>query len=73
MAARVVVDPSVQHGKPVVASIRVPVARDLGGLAGGMSAAKIATEYGTTEDDVRVALDYARSLVDAQAYPLPAR
>jgi len=37
MNERIVIDPEIQHGKPVIRGTRVPVARILGGLAGGMT------------------------------------
>ena len=44
MTERVVLDPEVQHGKPVIRGTRVPVARIVGGLAGGMSKDEVAWE-----------------------------
>jgi uncharacterized protein (DUF433 family) len=49
----------VQHGKPVIRGTRVPVARILGSLAGGMSREEIVDEYGVTPDDIAVALEFA--------------
>ena len=73
MSDRIVIDPTIQHGKPVIRGTRVPVERVLGGLAGGMSPAEIVREYGVTEADVRAALRYAEQLVSAEAHhPLPA-
>ena len=37
MNERIVIAPEIQHGKPVVRGTRLPVARLLGGLAGGMT------------------------------------
>ena len=73
MPDRIVIDPAIQHGKPVIRGTRVPVERVLGGLAGGMTTAEIVREYGVTEADVRAALHYAEQLVSAEAHhPLPA-
>ena len=73
MPDRIVIDPAIQHGKPVIRGTRVPVERVLGGLAGGMTPAQIVHEYGVTEADVRAALRYAEQLVSAEAHhPLPA-
>ena len=73
MPDRIVIDPAIQHGKPVIRGTRVPVERVLGGLAGGMTPAEIVREYGVTEADVRAALRYAEQLVSAEAHhPLPA-
>ena len=35
MNERVIIDPEIQHGKPVIRGTRVPITRILGGLAGG--------------------------------------
>jgi uncharacterized protein (DUF433 family) len=68
---RIQVDPRIQHGKPVIRGTRVPVARIVGSLAGGMSPEQIAADYGITTDDVRAALEYAERLIEEQQhYPL---
>jgi len=73
MNERIVMDPQVQHGKPVIRDTRVPVARVLGGLAGGMSFDEICQEYDLTPADIRAAIQYAEELVEQEAhYTLPA-
>jgi uncharacterized protein (DUF433 family) len=67
--ARIVIDPQIQHGKPVIRGTRVPVARIVGGLAGGMSKEKIMREYDVTEEDVLAALDFAAELIDQDTLP----
>jgi uncharacterized protein (DUF433 family) len=37
MKERISIDPQICHGKPVIRGTRVPVARIIGYLAGGMS------------------------------------
>ena len=64
MNDRIVIDPRIQHGKPVIRGTRVPVARIVGGLAGGMTMAEVVDEYGVSNEDVRAALCYAAALVD---------
>ena len=64
MNDRIVIDPRIHHGKPVIRGTRVPVARIVGGLAGGMTVDEVAQEYGVTDGDVRAALSYAAELVD---------
>lgn len=74
MTARVIIDPKIQHGKPVIEGTRVPVARVLGELAGGMSWEEVQREYGLTEEQIRAALQFAAELVDSeQIYPLAAK
>ncbi len=63
MNDRVVIDPEVQHGKPVIRGTRVPITRIIGGLAGGMTAEEIIREYQVTEQDIRAALSYATELI----------
>ena len=74
MHDRIVIDPAIQHGKPVLRGTRVPVVRILGGLAGGMTSADVCQEYDSTEDDLRAVLAYAVTLIEAdQFHPLPRR
>ena len=72
MTDRIVIDANIQHGKPVIRGTRVPVARVLEGLAGGMSIQEVVREYEITEEDVRAALAFAGDLIDKEAFhPLP--
>jgi len=72
MDDRIVIDLQIQHGKPVIRGTRVPVARIVGGLAGGMTPAEVVREYGISEEDVRAALTYAAQLIETETfYPLP--
>jgi uncharacterized protein (DUF433 family) len=59
MDDRIVIDPQIQHGKPVIRGTRVPVARIAGGLAGGMTPTEVMREYGISEEDVRAALNFS--------------
>jgi uncharacterized protein (DUF433 family) len=71
---RILIDPEVQHGKPVIRGTRVPVTRIIGGLAGGMTAEEVAREYGVSQADVMAALEYANRLIEQEVhYPLPLR
>lgn len=73
MEDRVVIDPKVCHGKPVIRGTRTPVAVVVGGLAGGMSFEEVQREYDLTIEDVRAALRFAGELLDQeQHHPLPA-
>ena len=60
---RVVIDPTIQHGKPVIRGTRVPVSVLVGSVAAGMSLEETAREYGVGTDDVKAALEYASRLV----------
>ena len=68
MNSRIVIDPEIQHGKPVIKGTRVPVVRILGGLAGGMSESEVAKEYEVSLEDVRAALAFAGELIEAEEY-----
>jgi len=60
---RIVIDPEIRHGKPVIKGTRVPVDIILGSLAGGMSVEEVAEEYGITREDVLAAIEYAAKIV----------
>ena len=49
---RIIVDPKVMHGKPVIKGTRVPVDIILGGLIGGMTYDEIENEYGVKREDI---------------------
>lgn len=62
-ADRVVIDPAIRHGKPVIRGTRVPVDILLGSLAAGMTIPELVREYGVTAEDVKAAIAYAARLV----------
>lgn len=69
---RIVIDPSVCHGKPLIRGTRTPVSLVVGSLAGGMSFDEVQREYDLTVEDVRAALRFAGELVEQeQHHPLP--
>jgi uncharacterized protein (DUF433 family) len=73
MEDRIVIDPKICHGKPVIRGTRTPVALVVGSLAGGMTFEDVQREYSLTVEDVRAALKFAGELVDKeQHHPLPA-
>jgi uncharacterized protein (DUF433 family) len=70
---RIVLDPAICHGKPVVRGTRVPVAIVVGSLAGGMTFDEIQREYDLSAEDIRAALKFAGELVEQESFhPLPA-
>jgi uncharacterized protein (DUF433 family) len=72
MSDRIIIDPDIQHGKPVIRGTRVPISRIIGGLAGGMTYQEIMQEYDVTQEDISAALDYAAELIEAEEFhPLP--
>jgi len=60
---RIVIDPKVRHGKPIIRGTRVPVDLILGSLAAGLSPAEIAREYDIEKEDVLASLGYAAKIV----------
>lgn len=66
IAPRIVVDPCVRFGKPVIQGTRVPVELALAKLAGGMTAEEVAAEYAITLEDIRAVLSYAASVLSAE-------
>jgi len=60
---RIIINPDVRHGKPVITGTRVPVDIILGSLAGGMSVEEVAEEYGIEKKDVMAAIEYATRIV----------
>ena len=68
---RIVVDPKIVHGQPIVRGTRVPVTIVVGSLAGGMTFEQVEAEYGVTRDDILACLDYAaRSVSQERTFPL---
>lgn len=71
MNDRIVIDPGLCHGKPVIRGTRMPVAIVIGSLAGGMTFEEVEREYALTRDDIRAALKFAGELVEQeQHHPL---
>ncbi|MEK6853813.1 MAG: DUF433 domain-containing protein [Nanoarchaeota archaeon] len=60
---RIIIDPMVMHGKPVIKGTRVPVDVVLGSLIGGMTYEEIEKEYGVKRDDIIAAIEYAAKFV----------
>lgn len=57
---RIVLDPEVRFGKPIVRGTRITVGDVLGYLAGGMTEQAILTEFPQlTRDDIRACLAFA--------------
>ena len=63
IARRIVVDPEVRFGQPIIKGTRVPVSVLLEELAGGTEVREIAREYGVTREDIRAAIRFAAELV----------
>jgi len=70
---RILLDPAICHGKPVIRGTRVPVTVVVGSLAGGMTFEGVQREYDLTEEDIRAALRFVGELAEQEPFhPLPA-
>ena len=63
IAPRIVVDPEVRVGKPVIKGTRVPVELVVAKLGGGMSIEEVMAEYGLEREDILAALKYAAQVL----------
>jgi len=73
LLARVVGDPEVQGGRPVIRGTRISVVRIVAALSAGASFEELQDDYGLAEEDVRAALAYAAKTVeDTEVHLLPA-
>lgn len=63
---RIIIDPEISHGRPVIKGTRVPVEIVLGSLAGGMDIKDVSEEYGITREDVLAAIRYAARIVASE-------
>jgi uncharacterized protein (DUF433 family) len=61
---RIVLDPAICYGKPVIRGSRVPVTIVVGSLASGMTFDEIQREYDLNAEDIRAALKFAGELVE---------
>lgn len=64
MEERIVVNPKIMVGKPIIKGTRIPVDAILKRLADGMSISEILEEYpNLIEEDIRAALRYVSEVV----------
>jgi uncharacterized protein (DUF433 family) len=69
---RVVLDPKVMAGRPVIQGTRVPVQSLVAALAAGDSVETVCEQFRVTPEDVSAALAYAADvLADERTYALP--
>lgn len=73
MPERIIIDPAICHGKPVVRGTRTPVTVILNALAGGDSYETVQSDYGITAEDIRACIAFASREVSEKSYhPLSA-
>lgn len=68
MNERILIDPKVCHGKPVVRGTRTPVTVILNSLAGGDSFETLQREYDLTAEDIRACIAFASAEIDQVSY-----
>ncbi len=68
MNDRIVIDPAICHGKPIIRGTRTPVAVILAALAGGDSFTQVADDYDISEDDIRACVAFAANELNSQKY-----
>lgn len=66
LGPRIVADPKICFGKPVIEGTRVSVELVLGHLASGMSVEAVCEEYALTREDVLASLAYAAQMVASE-------
>jgi len=64
IAPRIIVDPAVRSGKPVIKGTRVPVSLVIAQLAGGATMDDVIEDFEITSEDIRAALAYAAALLE---------
>ncbi|MFM2124783.1 MAG: hypothetical protein RL328_1234 [Acidobacteriota bacterium] len=74
LSERIVVDPKILAGKPVIRGTRLAVEFILGLLAAGQPESAILANYpGLSREDILACLQYASYLAhEYRAYPIPA-
>ena len=70
LAPRIVVDPDIRFGKPIIKGTRVPVNLVVAKVAGGMSFTALGEEFDLSRDDIRAALAYAARLIEDEVSSL---
>jgi uncharacterized protein (DUF433 family) len=72
LLSRIVVDPAVCHGKPVIRGLRYPVESMLEYLAGGDSIEDVLAEFPDLErDDLLACLQYAATAIRLKTLHVP--
>jgi uncharacterized protein (DUF433 family) len=71
---RIVIDPTVLAGKPVIRGTRLAVEFVVGLLAKGWTTEQVLDNYpGLTKEDVQACLEYAAELLQSErVFPVPA-
>ncbi len=68
MNERIIIDPNICHGKPVIRGTRTPVTVILGALAGGDSSETLQKEFDISADDIRACIAFASAEIEQFSY-----
>lgn len=68
MDQRIIIDPSICHGKPIIRGTRTPVTVILNALAGGDSFEILQKEYDVSADDIRACIAFAAAEIEQVGY-----
>ncbi|MEO8456882.1 MAG: DUF433 domain-containing protein [Chloroflexota bacterium] len=68
LAPRIVADPKIQFGRPVVEGTRVDVGTILRHLSAGWNLETVAREFALTREDILAAVAYAANVMSNQRY-----
>jgi uncharacterized protein (DUF433 family) len=68
MNERIVIDPRICHGKPVIRGTRTPVTVILNALAGGDGYETLEREYSISAEDIRACIAFAAAEVGQTSY-----
>ena len=70
---RIIIDPNIMVGKPVVRGTRIPVELVLKRLSQDLTLESLFASYPRlTEEDVKACLEYAHSVVEGESvFPVP--
>jgi uncharacterized protein (DUF433 family) len=67
LEARIVVDPKIMVGKPIIRGTRIPVDAIIKRIAEGMTIDEILKDYPRiTKADIKAALEYAAKIIDGE-------
>lgn len=70
IAPKIVINPKIRFGKPILKGTRTTVDEVLGFLTGGMGYEEIEKEYGIKKDSVVAAINYAASFLKGEEVKL---
>lgn len=63
IAPRIIIDPKIRFGKPIIKGTRIRVEELMDALAGGMPFEEIKKEYGVKKLDILAVVNYAFSFI----------